>query len=263
VATPERPGLADPPALPPRCQHYHLQVTDLADFSRIHVVLPVRSISGGKARLGGALDAEERETLILGMLRHIVLTIREWGGAAATHVVSLDPSVLADAAALGSDTVRQLHGGLNEAIVAGRQRAVEAGATAMLVLPADLPLLNRASLERLVDAADAALAAGSGRPVVVLAPADARGGTNALLVSPADLIEPDFGHMSLQCHAQAAADVEATLLLVVDAGLGFDLDTPDDVDRIGVVGLDHLLELGSRSAGSVGRGSVAADAPAS
>jgi 2-phospho-L-lactate guanylyltransferase len=237
-----------------------LPVMGSADFSRIHVVLPVRSVSGGKARLGGALDAEERETLILGMLRHIVLTVREWGGAAATHVVSLDPTLLADAAALGAGTVRQLDSGLNEAIAAGRRRAVEAGATAMLVIPADLPLLTQTSLERLVDAADAALAAGSGRPVVVLAPADARGGTNALLVSPADVIEPVFGAMSLQCHAQAAADVEATLLLVVDPGLGFDLDTPDDVDRIGVEALDHLLELGSRPAGSVGRGPVTADA---
>jgi 2-phospho-L-lactate/phosphoenolpyruvate guanylyltransferase len=243
-------------------------VTDTADFSRIHVVLPVRSISGGKARLGGALDAEERETLILGMLRHIVLTIREWGGAAVTHVVSLDPALLADAASLGADTVRQLDGGLNEAIVAGRRRARQTGATAMLVVPADLPLLDGTSLERLVDAADAALAAGSGRPVVVLAPADARGGTNALLVSPLDVIEPDFGAMSLQCHTQAAADVDATVLMVVDPGLGFDLDTPDDVDRIGVQRLDHLLELGSRPVGSVAaepieREPVAADAPAS
>ena len=242
-------------------------MTTYADLTRLHVVLPVRSVSGGKARLGGALDAEERETLIVGMLRHVILTIGEWAGAATTHVVSLDPALLADAETLGADPVLQLDGGLNEAIVAGRRRSVQQGATAILVVPADLPLLSRTSLERLVDAADAAIAAGSGRPIVILAPADARGGTNALLVSPPDVIDPDFGAMSLECHAQAAADVEATLLLVVDPGLGFDLDTPDDVDRVGVAGLAHLMELGTRPTSAFvrepgAREPVAADAPA-
>jgi 2-phospho-L-lactate guanylyltransferase len=223
-----------------------------ADLSHLHVVLPARSISGGKARLGGALDAEERETLILGMLRHALATLRTWGVAEQVHVVSLDPALLADAADAGAHAVPQalpgigeLDGALNDAILAGRTTALQAGATAMLVLPADLPLLAVTSLERLLDAGDAALAAGSGRPVVVLAPADARRGTNALLVSPPDIIEPAFGPQSLEAHAKAAAAVEATLLLVVDPGLGFDLDTPEDVDRLGVDGLARLVDLGT------------------
>ena len=39
-----------------------------ADLSRLHVVVPLRGIESGKSRLGQALDAEERETLVLGLL---------------------------------------------------------------------------------------------------------------------------------------------------------------------------------------------------
>lgn len=220
-------------------------MTEQADLTHLHVVIPVRSASGGKARLGGALDAEERETLIVGMLRHALRTIREWGGAELVHVVSMDESLLLDAAAFGARAERQQRSGLNEAILAGRAAAVDRGASAMLVLPADLPALTAASLGRLADAADAALAAGSGRPLVVLAPADARRGTNALFTSPPEVIEPLFGALSLESHAQAARDADATLLLVVDAALGFDLDTPEDADRLGVAGLARVIELGS------------------
>ena len=48
-----------------------------ADLTRLHVVIPVRSVSGGKARLGGALDAEEREALVLGMLRQTLAVVAE------------------------------------------------------------------------------------------------------------------------------------------------------------------------------------------
>ena len=91
-----------------------------------------------------------------------------------------------------------------------------AGATAILILPADLPLLDVPALDRLLDAADAAMAAGSGAPLVVIAPADARDGTNGLLLSPPGVIEPHFGPGSLEAHLRAARDAGATVQLVVD-----------------------------------------------
>ena len=106
------------------------------------------------------------------------------------------------------------------------------GATAVLYLPADLPQVTTEALDGLLDAADAALAAGSGRPIVVVAPADARVGTNALLVAPVDTIDPLFGEASLEAHVRAAALADASVQLVHDPALGFDLDTPDDLERL-------------------------------
>lgn len=218
----------------------------LADLSRLHVLVPVRSLGDGKARLGQALDAEERETLILGLLGHTLRVLAGWPAGQRTHLISRDPQLLKLARSAGADPVHQPDGGdLNDALRLGREAARATGAGAVLCLPADLPLLSTDALDRLLDAADAALAAGSGRPLVVCAPADARDGTNALLLSPLDVIEPAFGEASLEAHVRAAARAEATLQLVIDPQLGFDLDTPEDLERVDAERLLELLELGN------------------
>lgn len=215
------------------------------DLSCLHVVVPLRTVSGGKLRLGEALDPEERETLIVGMLRHELTALGTWRRATAVHVVSPDPRVPPIVEAAGARAIRQHGEGLNAGIVQARAITVALGATALLVLPGDLPLMDVAALDRLLDATDAALAAGGGGPVVALVPADARGGTNGLLCSPPGVIEPCFGPSSLECHLLAARKAGASVQLVVDAVLGFDLDTPEDLDRLDLGRLTELEALGS------------------
>jgi 2-phospho-L-lactate guanylyltransferase len=212
----------------------------------LHVVVPLRTIAGGKARLGEALDAEEREALVLGMLRRTLDILRAWPACHRIHVVSPDPELSRLLTGNGLSLVLQEGEGLNEGIVAARNVALREGAAAMLVLPADLPHLDTAALDRLLEAADAALAAGSGRPLVVVAPSDARSGTNALLLSPPIVIEPCFGTASFEAHVRAAAKADASLQVVTDSGLGFDLDTPEDLELLtpdtltDLVGRGHL-----------------------
>lgn len=204
-----------------------------ADLSILHVLVPVRGRAAGKSRLGEMLDAEERETLILGLLERLLDTVAAWPAARRLHVVSADPTVRALARERGAAALPDpLDGDLNAAIVAAREAAVARHATAVLILPADLPLITTASLDRLLDAADAALAAGNGRPLVVAAPSDARGGTNALLLSPPAVIEPTFGPGSLEAHVREARRADASVQLVIDPQLGFDLDTPEDLERV-------------------------------
>jgi len=229
-----------------------------ADLARLHVLVPLRSLSGGKARLGGAIDAEERETLLRGLLRQTISILHDWYPSATVHLVSADPGVLVEVTAGGTrgpqrSTIRpilQLGEGLNEALALARDDALASGATATLILPADLPYLSVGALQRMLDAADAAIAAGSGRPIVVISPADARRGTNALLLSPPDVIEPCFGPASLEAHLRAAASVDASTQVVEDAELGFDLDTPDDLERLEPALMEALTRLGQDAVGA-------------
>ena len=228
--------------------------TAVAGFRSLHVVVPVRSLASGKARLGGAIDAEERETLIRGMLRRTLALLSSWPACRAIHLVSADRDLLVETVVDGSTPLRPLlqrQGGLNEALLMGRDDALGAGASAVLMLPADLPLLSVEALDRLLEAADAALAAGSGGPVVVIAPSDARKGTNALLLSPPSVIEPRFGLDSFEAHLRAAARAEAALQIVDDPGLGFDVDTPEDLERLES---SLMLELSRLGASPVGAG---------
>lgn len=222
------------------------QVSAGADLSAVHVIVPLRGIGTGKSRLGQALDAEEREELVLGLLGRTLDVLAAWPPAQRVYLVTGDSTTCelarrAMPALVVIDEPRTSD--LNAALRAARDAAAAAGATAVLMLPADLPLLDTLALDRLLDGADAALAAGNGHALVVVAPADARGGTNALLVSPPHLIEPAFGEQSLAAHLLAAAHADATLQLVIDQALGFDLDTPDDLERLDT---DAVLELEHR-----------------
>lgn len=212
------------------------------DLSAVHVVVPIRGVDGGKSRLGAVLDPEERAALVLGMLAHTLAVLSAWRTAAAVWVVTGDSAAATAARQYGRVAIVEdpRRDGLNGALRAASAAAAAAGATAVLFLPADLPLLARPALDGLVEAADATLAAGNGRPIVVVAPADARTGTNALLVSPPGVIEPAFGVQSLEAHLRAGAMIDASMQLVVDPALGFDLDTPDDLLRLEA---DRLLEL--------------------
>ena len=218
-----------------------------ADLSRLHVVVPLRGIESGKSRLGQALDAEERETLVLGLLGRTLDVLAAWPQTERVYLVTGDAAT-ADLARRALPTLTVVdeprNGGLNAALRSARDATMAAGATAVLMLPADLPLVDGSALDRLLDGADAAVAAGNGHPLVVVAPADARGGTNALLVSPPDLINPCFGESSLAAHLLAASQVDATVQLVVDPALGFDLDTPDDLERLDTTTVLDLQQRG-------------------
>ena len=146
-------------------------------------------------------------------------------------------------------------GGLNEGITLGLAEARRDGARAALVLPADLPLLTTASLDRLLDAADAALAAGAGRPLVAIAPSDARNGTNALLSFPVDVIAPAFGERSASRRgARRRGGGCRPFQVVTDAGMGFDLDTPEDIEMLPPGLLQELLREGQAVLAGTERG---------
>jgi 2-phospho-L-lactate guanylyltransferase len=220
----------------------------------IHIVLPMRTVSGGKARLGEVLDAEEREELVLGMLLHTLSVLGEWPVCRRIHLVSPDPILSAATSQAGMEVSvhRQDGEGLNEGIRLGVSAARVEGATSLLVLPGDLPYLSVAALDELLTAADAGVVAAAGGPLMAIVPSDAGGGTNALLLRPPDAIGPAFGPDSFEAHLRAAAAAGAAVQVMTDPTLGFDLDTPDDLERLDPARLRELTALGRNAVDGVG-----------
>jgi 2-phospho-L-lactate guanylyltransferase len=207
------------------------------DLSHIVALVPVRSLSGAKSRLGEPLDPEERADLILALLRRTVHAALAAKRLAGVVVVSMDPDLLARARAMGAASLHQETDGLNEGLAEARLAAgVEA--TAVLVLPADLPGATASAIDELAEAAEQALREAPDRPVVVLVPDRHGSGTNALLVAPATAIDFRFGERSRAAHA-AAAEVAGASYLELDGPLSFDVDTPDDLLEADRRGLDH------------------------
>ena len=206
-------------------------------LDHIVALVPVRSLSGAKSRLGEPLDPEERADLILGLLTQTVHEALAATRLAGVVVVSMDEDLLRRVRATGAASLLQETDGLNQGLDEARA-AAGAEATAILVLPADLPGVSAAAIDRVAEAAQEAHSAAPERPVVVLVPDRHGTGTNALLVAPPDAIPFLFGEDSRAAHAAAALDAGAAYV-ELDGPLTFDVDTPDDLLEADRRGLDH------------------------
>jgi 2-phospho-L-lactate/phosphoenolpyruvate guanylyltransferase len=186
-------------------------------------IVPVGSLERAKSRLGAVLDAEERRDLVLRLAERTIRAAVATTGVAETLVITPDDEVRDLAARAGARPIRQRSRGLNDGLREARAEAVAGGATAVLILPIDLPQVTPEAIGELLQTA------GRQHPPLVAIVEDRHGrGTNALLLAPPDVIDVHFGGDSHDAHAAAAAEAGAALL-ELDGPLSIDLDTPDDL----------------------------------
>lgn len=209
-----------------------MEPTARADLSRAWALVPIRGLETAKTRLGADLDPEERAALVTELLRRTLRATRDSRRIAGTVVVTMDGDAAEIARRHHAVGLVERAPGLNGAIEAARSVAQARGATAVLVLPADLPAISADALDGLLDEVDRAMEAaavnGAGTGVVALVPDRHAEGTNALLISPPALIAPAFGAASRARHA-AAARATGARLIELDGPLSLDVDTAADL----------------------------------
>ena len=204
----------------------------------IWAIVPVKPLRRGKSRLAGLLTEEQRTRLNRFLLEHTLITLNEVPEIEHTLVVSRDPAALALTREMGGRTV--LEDGapqFNTAIKRATIVAKSQGAHAVLILPADLPLVTPKEIK-------AMLSRGKKPPVVVIAPDRRKDGTNGLLVNPAGFIEYGYGPASFQRHSDRATEAGAILNVYHSKILGLDLDLPEDLELLG--GIDHFFPVNPR-----------------
>jgi 2-phospho-L-lactate guanylyltransferase len=189
-------------------------------------IVPVKPLRRGKSRLAGTLSDDERAELNRLLLERTLNTLIEMQEVDQVLVVSRDSSVLAIARDKGARTVQEDGApALNTALKRATVIAQIYASRGVLVVPADLPLLSKDAIMTLIDHA-------IDPPVVVIAPDRHKKGTNALLLSPANIIEYDFGNESFKRHCERANKSGARLEIVDLPALGLDLDLPEDLELI-------------------------------
>ncbi len=177
--------------------------------------------------MAGLLTEEQRTCLNRFLLQHTLDILNQIPEIEHTLVVSRDPAALALTRSMGGRTV--LEDGapqFNTAIKRATIVAKAQGARAVLILPADLPLVQPEDINALLDQ-------GKTPPVVVITPDRRQDGTNGLFVNPAGLIEYGYGVGSFQRHSLRATEAGATLVVINSERIGLDLDLPEDLEIVG------------------------------
>lgn len=187
---------------------------------KLWLVVPVKPLNAVKSRLTTVLDAGERAGLMRHLLRHVLANAVAADCFAEIVVVSRDPQVWAVAHLAGAGVIHEQGRDLNLALEQARQYVIAQGAHALLVLPADLPLMTVADLHEL-------RRLGETQPGVVIAPSR-DGGTGALLLHPPNAIPFAFGPHSFERHCRAATDHGQPCQIYHSPTLAFDVDLPAD-----------------------------------
>jgi 2-phospho-L-lactate/phosphoenolpyruvate guanylyltransferase len=197
---------------------------------RTIAILPVKSFGAAKQRLGGLLGSGSRQALAQAMFSDVLGSLRHVDGLDAVAVVTADR--VAESAALG-ERVQVLRdteqAGQSPAALIGIRYALAGGYDRVLLVPGDTPLLDPGEVAALLrDASERELG-------VVIVPDRHGTGTNALLLSPPDAIEPSFGPDSFERHVGLAEAAGAAVAVEQVPTLMHDVDTPDDLAALAAI----------------------------
>jgi len=181
-------------------------------------VLPIKTFARAKDRLAEAVGAPDRQELAEAMANDVLealFAVPELDGVVA---VTAEPRAAAAAREAGAEVVpdpREV--GQSAAATLGIEAALQRGASRALLVPGDCPALLPQEVSALLAA----------REPVVIVPDRHGAGTNALLLSPPDVIAPSFGDGSFARHAARGRHVGVAVAEV--PSLGLDVDTPGDL----------------------------------
>jgi 2-phospho-L-lactate guanylyltransferase len=200
----------------------------------MQVLLPLKEFAAAKQRLAGVLSAPERAQLFEAMVDDVLNVLTAQSGIERVVICSRDRAAVWLARyyeveflhedQLPAAALARSPGALNAVVNAAARRCYAQGATDLLVVHGDLPLLNDTELSHFIERHQAQ--AGS---AVTIAPDRRHSGTNLLAWRGLPEFTTFYGIDSLQQHcAQARAlGVEPTLCDL--PGASCDIDEPEDL----------------------------------
>ena len=189
-------------------------------------LVPVKGLARAPlSRLASLLNEEERGRLSLTMLRDVLTVLNSVDKLEGLVAVTRDPSVREIAKCHRARIIEEPIDIVGEgpAVDYGANILAGEGVEGVLVIPSDLPLIDRSDIETLLDV-------DLGSPSVVMAPSD-DGGTNALLKRPPDAIPSRFGTDSLPLHIQEAESRGIPYRVIPLFSFTTDIDSPEDLLR--------------------------------
>jgi 2-phospho-L-lactate guanylyltransferase len=193
---------------------------------RTLAILPVKRFALAKTRLREQLAPAQLRRLAEAMVGDVLDALLAAAALDGVVVVTNEPAVTALADAHGATVLTDpTESGQSAAALVGIRHALTNGYERALLVPGDCPALDAQALGTLLEHPAA--------PPAVTIVADRHGsGTNALLLTPPDAIEPAFGLGSFERHRQRASAANAAWHVEPLPGLLLDIDTPEDLGEL-------------------------------
>lgn len=187
----------------------------------IYVLVPVKTLSKSKERLSLVLKPRERQSLTLFMLEDILRALKA-SEVYQICVIGSDMAVQESATKFRASYLSEGSLGLNQAVEQATIWCIQNNAETSLVLPADIPLITRGDINKVVEL-------GSEETSVVVSPSR-NGGTNALLRKPANLISSSFGPHSFVKHVEEASAKGVVAKIYSSPRVALDIDNLEDLE---------------------------------
>ena len=199
------------------------------------VLVPLKNLDRAKERLAGVLAPRARRELVAAMARDVLAALLAVPLAPGRIVlVSDDDAVQALAHEVGVALFRPgpaPRDPLNSALAEATRFVAGRGAGELLVLHADLPCATAAELRALITTHHELPADGGGARVTLVSDR-AGSGTNCLLSTPPGALAYRFGADSRRLHREAAAAAGVAYGEFAGAGLGRDVDQPEELTEL-------------------------------
>jgi 2-phospho-L-lactate guanylyltransferase len=187
------------------------------------ILLPIKDPFNAKQRLATFLPSEERIQLVWAMLEDVSRAVAASKSADRIVAVAHDPMVIRYALSQGwevlteAQQISESHSVDQASSCLGQQ-----GATAVLRLPGDIPLVQAGDVDLLLSSAGDSWSA-------LLVPSRDGLGTNALLRTPPDAFPSRFGRNSFQLHRDEARRAGVPLKVIQNPRVALDLDEFSDL----------------------------------
>jgi 2-phospho-L-lactate/phosphoenolpyruvate guanylyltransferase len=192
---------------------------------RTAAILPIKSFAQAKQRLRHELASHDRRALVEAMFADALVALGRVSSLERVVVVSGDRVAQRIAAGYGASVVEDDECGHNTAATRGIELLLEEGVERALLVPGDCPLISKEDLNTLLNHPAATNSA-------LIVPDRHGTGTNALLLTPPDVLAPSFGPDSRNRHL-AEADAAGVPAEIVELdSLALDVDTPEDLEAL-------------------------------
>lgn len=189
-------------------------------------IIALKSPSEAKSRLRPHCTEEERRGLYFLMARQVLLALLAVPAIEQVLAVTASDEVAKFVTDLGGSVVRQAQDRGAQAAFAHALQVVMHGDVPppgrLLMIPGDLPLITAVAVSELLDRCHQ-------RQGVAIIPDQRQRGTNGLVCSPPNAVEPGFGEDSLRRHWSAARARGHEVQVIESPALSLDIDDHEDL----------------------------------